>query len=100
MTARPEGNGSGVRGRPLWTERAACIGQPIEVFFPGPWPAKSTEALAVCQRCAVLDECADYGLNEYHGIWGGMTEGEREAERRSRRRLEDRVNAVQFGGVR
>lgn len=37
-------------------------------------------ALFVCERCPVLDVCRDYAMRsrEAHGVWGGLTEEDRE----------------------
>ena len=58
-----------------------------EVFFHpdrerGPsrrW--REARALAVCRRCPVLEQCREHALrvNEPYGVWGGMTEKDREA---------------------
>lgn len=66
-----------------WFERAACRGMDAELFFParGEMPR---EALAVCRRCDVANQCLDYCLslpavNELppQGVWGGTTMNER-----------------------
>lgn len=46
------------------------------------------KALAVCARCTVRQQCADYAIdnNENTGIWGMMT-----AEQRIRERLRRRI---------
>jgi len=68
-----------------WRSRAECLKVNPEMFFPV--PSESThigrrereEAKKVCQRCSVREQCLAYALknNEDHGVWGGMTEGER-----------------------
>jgi WhiB family redox-sensing transcriptional regulator len=37
-------------------------------------------ALHVCRRCPVVELCRDYAMRarEAHGVWGGLTEDERE----------------------
>lgn len=42
----------------------------------------------MCAACPVRAECLAYALGrpDKHGIWGGMTEDERDAERRRRQR--------------
>ena len=63
-----------------WMEEALCAEIGGEIFFPerGEGPA---EAKAVCAACPVRDQCLAHALlnKEPHGIWGGMTEGERRA---------------------
>jgi WhiB family redox-sensing transcriptional regulator len=72
-----------------WMQDALCAEVGGDLWFPenGENPA---EALAVCRRCPVQEECLDHadeieGTGRYTamGIWGGMTS----AQRRSRRRL-------------
>jgi WhiB family redox-sensing transcriptional regulator len=53
-----------------------------DVFYPedGLQPSASTKlAKEICERCPIMNECAQYALeaNETHGIWGGMTAFER-----------------------
>lgn len=48
--------------------------------------AAVTEAKALCARCPVLHDCRAHGIaHEQWGVWGGLTETEREAIRRSAR---------------
>ena len=61
-----------------WVGRAACRGADPALFFPGPDDDPS-EALELCGRCPVRQDCLEYALEarERYGIWGGMTERER-----------------------
>jgi WhiB family redox-sensing transcriptional regulator len=71
-----------------WRRLAACRGAPAALFFPDPLcpdVAAVSEAKTVCARCAVREECLVAGLAEEHGIWGGLTVGERRVLRRSQR---------------
>ena len=47
-----------------------------------------------CSKCQVSIECLEYALkrNERDGIWGGMTERERQSLRRARSRARRSVN--------
>ena len=81
-----------------WTEQAACIGAPTEVFFPEiptgdirrlHWiPAKQ-----YYDRCPVVDQCLAYVLpfeaqvNRRDGYWANMTPREREQYVRLEERL-------------
>ena len=56
------------------------------MFFPS--KGKSARpAKRICQACEVRAECLDYALQagEEHGIWGGLTTGQRRALARERR---------------
>lgn len=76
--------------RPHWRDRAACIGQDSEIFFP--IHRKFTEtswsrARAICKGCAVRDECLASALSvdvseDRWGMFGGMTPTERRYHRR------------------
>jgi WhiB family transcriptional regulator, redox-sensing transcriptional regulator len=78
-----------------WYRNAACQGEDPELFFPisttGPARLQLMEAKRVCARCPVLSECLRWAIvtGMEHGVWGGMSEGERRALRRriARRRL-------------
>jgi WhiB family transcriptional regulator, redox-sensing transcriptional regulator len=78
-----------IRVRPAaerdWRAKAACRFFDPELFFPisnsGPSLNLVTRAKAVCAACEVQPECLAFALRtrQNHGIWGGMTEDEREA---------------------
>ncbi len=74
-----------------WRARAACRGQDPELFFPigtsGPAQIQIAEAKAVCARCPVREACLRFALDtgQEYGIWGGLTEDERQRLRRGRR---------------
>ena len=86
-----------------WQQDAACADEDPDLFFPGD-EATVEEAKRVCARCPVRTECLETALavNEMHGVWGGMAEGERRRlirrrrrERRQReRRAEERASEV------
>lgn len=69
-----------------WRTRAACRGVDINIFYPPEDDDQcySKEAIALCARCPVRDEClmnalsgAD-GTNKLsYGYWGGTTPEER-----------------------
>lgn len=75
-----------------WRQRAACIDEDPELFFPvgttGPALDQLERAKAVCRRCQVVDECLEWALstNQDAGVWGGMSEEERRSLRRARGR--------------
>jgi WhiB family redox-sensing transcriptional regulator len=76
----------------VWIERAACIGEDPELFFPigttGPAIRQAKRAKAVCGRCPVRGECLRWALDSCQdaGVWGGLDEEERREIRRERRR--------------
>ena len=77
-----------------WQLRGACRGEDPDMFFHpegerGPArTAREMAAKAVCSRCPVQRQCAMHSLSvrEPYGVWGGMSEDEREAIY-SRRRI-------------
>lgn len=73
-----------------WRDRAACLDEHPDTFFPpngGDGRTKYLRALAVCDACPVTSEClgiafaAERGLSRRHrfGVFGGLTPGERSA---------------------
>ncbi|WP_062996783.1 WhiB family transcriptional regulator [Nocardia mikamii] len=68
-----------------WQLHAACRTADVNIFYTddAPEPAKR-----VCARCPVLTRCRDHAItsHEPHGIWGGLTPGERMEYRWARRR--------------
>ncbi len=70
----------------LWQERAACRGPNQAIFFPPAQMERRSEkrqrerrAKEICASCPVQADCRSYSIQirEQHGIWGGLTEGER-----------------------
>jgi WhiB family transcriptional regulator, redox-sensing transcriptional regulator len=69
-----------------WQEAAACSGRDLSMFFHPTNERGSTRMLRdrsakrVCAGCSVRMECADYAIRarEPFGVWGGLTEEERE----------------------
>lgn len=85
-----------------WSDRAACRGMPLTLFF-GPEGERKQQrerrehaAKAICARCPARVECLDYALTtpEKYGVWGGMGEDERVTERRRRLRRAARERAA------
>lgn len=73
---------------PAWAERGACCQVDPEIFYapegekPGVRKAQREEqAKAVCRVCLVRAECLTWAVDtrERHGVWGGLTEDERDA---------------------
>ena len=69
-----------------WQEVGACREADPDLFFHPQNERglarvrRDRSAKAVCARCEVRVECADYALRarEPYGVWGGLTEEERE----------------------
>ena len=78
-----------------WQMAGACRGEDPSLFFHPEGergPARENReaaAKAVCATCPVLAECAAHALavREPYGVWGGMSEDDREAFYRRSRRL-------------
>ena len=62
-----------------WQARGLCRGVEPEVFFPvaeeDAWRAKE-----ICGVCSVREMCLTFSLTnrERYGVWGGVTEKERQ----------------------
>lgn len=71
---------------PEWMTAAACNGVDLNLFFPAPGQS-TAEAVAYCRRCPVRTECLNYALQYPHrdlpGIWGGLSENQRNKLRRT-----------------
>lgn len=86
-----------------WQDRGRCRDLDPDLFFP-PVEAESTEqrharegaAKAVCASCPVRQECLSWALSnrERLGVWGGLTERERQLLTTNRRRRATRVMAA------
>jgi WhiB family redox-sensing transcriptional regulator len=78
-----------------WQLDGACRGLDTEMFFHpdnerGPRRAnREAAAKAVCARCPVARQCAEHALRarEPYGIWGGLSESERDDILAGRRTL-------------
>lgn len=82
-----------------WRRDAACADQDPDLFFAGDETSVDA-AKQVCARCPVRTACLETALavNEMHGVWGGMAEGER--RRLIRRRRRDRGRRRRSGAER
>ena len=69
-----------------WQLLAACRGVDSSLFFHpegergAARSSREEAAKEVCMRCPVRSECAAHALSvrEPYGVWGGLTEDERE----------------------
>jgi WhiB family redox-sensing transcriptional regulator len=75
--------------RPAWHRQAACRGLAVDgnepnPFFPnrGDWARQAAE---VCSGCQVKTECAEAGMSQKFGVWGGLPERQRRKLRRANR---------------
>lgn len=76
-----------------WQLLGSCRGEDPAVFFHpegerGPArAAREAAAKAVCASCPVRIQCADHSLavREPYGVWGGLSEDDREAIYRGNR---------------
>jgi WhiB family redox-sensing transcriptional regulator len=76
-----------------WRDQAACTTVDMNLFFPSTGSeamAQVKQAKQVCSTCPVRVECLEYALsfnfNECKGIWGGMSERQRDQIRSARYR--------------
>lgn len=74
-----------------WRDDALCAGDDrAEAWFAHPTDTEGVAyALAVCERCPVRRTCAEYALENRiaDGLWGGLTETQRQSIRRRESRL-------------
>jgi WhiB family redox-sensing transcriptional regulator len=78
-----------------WQMEGACRGAETTLFFHpegerGPARRnRDAAAVAICHSCPVMVQCRAHALavREPYGVWGGMTEDEREAAYSRERRL-------------
>jgi WhiB family redox-sensing transcriptional regulator len=75
-----------------WKADAACATADPELFFHPDGredtDGREAKAKAVCRRCPVTAACLAYAetTREFYGIWGGLTETERQRRRIIERR--------------
>lgn len=70
-----------------WQLLGKCRGMDSSVFFHSEGERGSAKqvranaAKAICAECPVIRQCAEHALRvrEPYGVWGGMSEEEREA---------------------
>ncbi|MER5181167.1 WhiB family transcriptional regulator [Streptomyces sp. NPDC002896] len=68
-----------------WQEQALCAQTGGDFFFPEPG-SSVREAKSICRLCEIRSECLEYALDndERFGVWGGLSEKERQRLRRIR----------------
>jgi hypothetical protein len=71
-----------------WTEHAACRDAPADDVELGFGIDQQQRAFAdgYCARCPVVADCAEHAWanDEREGVWGGLTETQRQHQRRRR----------------
>ncbi|MET7648921.1 WhiB family transcriptional regulator [Streptomyces sp. NPDC005426] len=69
-----------------WQETALCAQTGPEFFFPAPG-SSTREAKQLCNACEGRLACLEYALDndERFGVWGGLSEKERDRLRRGDR---------------
>jgi hypothetical protein len=76
-----------LRWNPQLTEKAACKGLDIELFYPEKdifTPEEENIFGRMCIECPVMLMCLEWGLvHEKSGIWGGTTPYRRQQARKS-----------------
>ena len=65
-----------------WRDRAACLGEDPDLFFPigdsGPSISQVQQAKKVCRRCPVIQPCLEWALaSGDEGVLGGLDDRER-----------------------
>lgn len=78
-----------------WQLKAACRGEDPNIFFHpegergAARAARDAAAKAICASCPVIRQCAEHALavREPYGVWGSLTEDDRESELAQSRRL-------------
>ena len=67
-----------------WTAHARCRTAPPELFFPAKTDSLDA-ARNICAHCPVRDACRAYAIAAgpaLKGVWGGLSERERDRARR------------------
>jgi WhiB family transcriptional regulator, redox-sensing transcriptional regulator len=71
-----------------WRNRASCLDESPELFFPignaSPAHLQIEKAKAVCRRCGVAEACLRWAIEfrQDTGVWGGLSDDERHALKR------------------
>lgn len=90
MTGNPQPRGLQTPLDTSWHRHGACTTADPELFYHPEGetgPAKTqriSDAAAVCNTCPVLATCRTQHMNEQFGVWGGLSEDQRQAIRSGR----------------
>lgn len=71
-----------------WRDAAECYDKDEIWALFGNGQEQKIAVRQFCMKCPVLDDCAEYALDNRieFGVWGGLTEEDRRKIRRRRRR--------------
>jgi WhiB family redox-sensing transcriptional regulator len=69
-----------------WQQEALCAQTGADFFFPEPG-SSVRDAKRICALCPIRSACLEHALthDERFGVWGGLSEKERQALRRTSR---------------
>jgi len=63
---------------PGWVTQGLCTREEYDFMFPEPPNINHYYAQRkMCRECPVMDLCREYGFDEPHGVWGGLSPKER-----------------------
>ena len=70
---------------PTFPADALCRTADVDLFYPEVGP-NACHAVKICKACPVMYQCLAHALarSEKYGIWGGLSEQQRERLRRGR----------------
>lgn len=68
-----------------WMKDAACSDAPLDMFFTHDKQEQKLAIEVYCDNCPVRDECLETFGKQQFGIFGGMTEAQRQVYRRRQR---------------
>lgn len=75
----------------LLLEQGLCRLEDPDLWFPEfdertrDFQEQANQAIRICLRCPVRDECKDYGVEyEEYGVWGATTPSDRREIRKER----------------
>ena len=92
----------GQRSVGVWIRYGLCSSHAHPHWWKGGSSDTTAEAIRVCQRCAVKDECLAFAVETQQkgSIWGGMMPKERRAyaaaQRRKGHRARERSTLLRF----
>lgn len=63
---------------PDWTAQGLCVGNYSDRWYPEKGH-RAMHGKRICEQCPVIEQCREYGMDEYWGTWGGLDGDERRA---------------------